>query len=187
MIKKLFTFLSCFAVAAALSAKVLSPAEKTFEVDYRNGKTDAVLAKGNAAATILHNETPEFSKQGLLVGEGKASLRYDTAGNLNPASGAIEILFENTTLNWNDKRKHILLQCIGKNLTLYIYKHSTDGLGAFFGNREPKWNAFSRAVPSRLGEKKLYHLVINYSAESVQCFVDRINLPSTKHCTSLSE
>ncbi len=172
MIKKLFTFLSCFAVAAALSAKVLSPAEKTFEVDYRNGKTDAVLAKGNAAATILHNETPEFSSQGLLVGEGKASLRYDTAGNLNPASGAIEILFENTSLNWNDKSKHILMQCIGKNLTLYIYKHSTDGLGAFFGNREPKWNAFPRAVPSRLGEKKLYHLVINYSAESVQCFVD---------------
>ncbi len=184
--KKLLTVLGCFAAAMVLCAGESLDAAKTFEADYRSRKIAPVVAKGNAAAKVVLGTAPEFSAQGLVVGKGKASLRYDTAGNLNSSNGAIEILFENTALDWNDKSKLILIQSLGKDLTFYIYKHSTDGLGAFFGNRAvKKWSAFPRAIPKRLGDKKLYHLVINYSDKEVQCFVDGKLMRSIKSTTAL--
>ena len=171
--KKLLTVFGCFAAVALLGAGETLDAAKTFEVDYRSGKTAPVVAKGSVASKVVLETAPEFSAQGVVIGKNKASLRYEASGNLNPSSGAIEMVIENTDLNWNDKSKLILIQCIGKDLTFYIYKHSTDGLGAYFGVRgEKKWSAFPRAVPAKLGGKKLYHLVINYSDKNVQCFVD---------------
>ncbi|MBQ9803915.1 MAG: metallophosphoesterase [Lentisphaeria bacterium] len=164
--KKLFTIFTVL-LTAVLGA---APAAKIFEADYRTGKADAVIAKGDPAAKFTGQ--PEFTPQGVVIGKGKTSLRYNSAGNLNAASGAIEICFDSGNLNWHDAKKLILMQCIGKDLTFYIYKHSTDGLGAYFGNRDPKWTAFPRATAPRLGGKKLYHLVINYSGDAVECYVD---------------
>lgn len=184
--KKLLTALCCLTAAMVLCAGESPDAAKTFEADFRSGKTAPVVAKGNVAAKVVLGTAPEFSAKGLVVGKGKASLRYDAAGNLNSGSGAIEILFENTDLIWDDPSKLVLLQSIGKDLTFYIYKHSKDGLGAFFGNRAvKKWSAFPRAIPKRLGDKKLYHLVINYSDKEVQCFVDGKLMRSIKSTTAL--
>ena len=116
--KKLFTIFTVL-LTVVLGAV---PAEKIFEADYRTGKADAAVAKGDPAAKFTGQ--PEFTPQGLVVGKGKTSLRYNTAGNLNTAAGAIEISFDSGNLNWNNATKLILLQSLGKNLTLYIYKHS---------------------------------------------------------------
>ena len=108
--KKLLTALCCLTAAMVLCAGESPDAAKTFEADFRSGKTAPVVAKGNADVKVVLGTAPEFSAKGLVVGKGKASLRYDAAGNLNSGSGAIEILFENTDIIWDDPSKLVLLQ-----------------------------------------------------------------------------
>ncbi len=142
-----------------------------FEADYRNGKTDAVYAAGSAKGQSVDGD-PELSEKGLAVGEGKSSIRYTSSKNLNKGTGAVEVLFENTTYDWNSPVKNMLVQSNSKELTFYIYKHSNDGVGAFIANHNPKWSAFPRQIPKKLEGRKLTHLVFNYSPENVQVYVD---------------
>ena len=181
--KKMILWAAALLTQAVFAADLT--ANLTFAADYRTGKADAVVAKGDPAAKFTGQ--PEFTPQGVVIGKCKTSLRYNSAGNLNAAAGAIEICFDSGDLNWHDAKKLILIQCIGKDLTFYIYKHSTDGLGAYFGNRDPKWTAFPRAVPKRLGGKKLYHLVINYSGNAVECYVDGKLMRSMKVASAPAE
>ena len=171
---------------------------KLFDVDYRklhySGHADAQFAKGSPKGTILHQSKPRYDveamesiNRGLLVGKDSASVRYLSAGNLNPRQGTIEISFTNYEWDFNSKGVYILLQAVGKDTTLYIYKHDLDGVGAYIGNDKPKWSVFPRQISKKITGRTAHHLVVTYSTESVQCYLDGLLVRDMKIQSPISD
>ncbi len=178
-----------FAMLAAVSTAfaVASPLDKInesrlFDIDYRKldnspKPVDAQFAKGSPQGRVLHEARPRFDVEameaichGIMVGEGCASIRYKTEGNLNPKTGSIEILFENTQWDWDNKDTHMLLQCVGPEMTIYIYKSGLNGCGAYIGGKNPKWGVFPRETIKKLSGRGKNHLLVTYSPEAVECY-----------------
>ncbi len=183
--QKLFTLLGVAALAtlvAADSPLETAKAARLFDIDYRLLQTsenpaDAQFAKGSPKGRVLHEPRLRFDVEpmetichGIMVGEGCGSVRYKSEGNLNPKVGTIEILFENTQWDWDNKETHVLMQCLGKDSALYIYKYSSDGCGAYIGNTNPKWSVFPRQLVKDLSGRGPNHLLVTYSPKEIQLY-----------------
>ena len=173
--------LSAVALWAAQADMETIRQSRLFDIDYRQLhnelKWDAQYAKGAPEARVLHELRPRFDVEpmeainhGVMVGEGCASLRYKSKDNLNPQQGSIEILFENTQWDWDNGEIHVLMQCLGKKSTLYIYKYGKDGCGVYIGSAEPKWSVFPRQLIRHLSGRGQNHLLVTYSPVEVKFY-----------------
>lgn len=170
-------------------------AARLFEVDYRplhnSGHADAQFAKGSPKGQILQEARPRYDvepmeaiNRGLMVGDGCASVRYESEGNLNPIRGSVEVVFTNYLWDWDARGVHIFMQCLGQNTTLYVYKHHLDGVGAYLGVKSPKWSFFPRQTVNKLKGRGPNHLLLTYSPEAVRLYRNgllvREGTPETK-------
>ena len=191
--KKTFAFILSMLAVSLLAGNVdMKKIEdsRLFDVDYRklhySGHADAQFAKGSPKGRILHELRPRYDveamesiNRGLMVGEGCASVRYKSAGNLNPVNGSIEIVFTNYAWNWNEPGVHIFMQCLGKESTLYLYKHNMDGVGSYVASKDPKWSLFPRVMLNKLKGNTPNHMVLTYSPESVRLYFNGLLVRET--------
>lgn len=192
-------------LAAALSQDSLKPMQKlqaadlpeqkqeqadsglapvTFTVDYTES-TDTVKAQeaaGDANGTlclgskaVFDFDTMAHTIRGLYVGENVVSVRYSTAGNLNPAEGAIEMVIKADDWQWNDNNIHIFLQLITMDQgvgKLYIYKYKTSGLAAYIELNGTGKKLFMNVPVANWKDKSWHHVVVTYSPEIINFYVD---------------
>ena len=179
--KKLMLLASCVLMQAVFAADLSG--NITFAADYRTGSAVPQIAKGGKSYRTLLNGKLTFADGGLLVGNDKCSLRYPVAGNLNPGSGAVEMLVRNVDWELGDNLMHTFFCASGKSGTFYIYKFKKDGLGGCFAliSDSSRKSYFPRQMVKRLSGNAARHLVVNYTPESYAFYLDG-KLVSEREC-----
>lgn len=151
----------------------------TFGVNFTLSQTEfkAQFAAGDPIPQVLHEpkarvdfEPMATINNGLLVGDGCASLRFSSAKNLNDENGSIELVVKSMDWDWDDTQKHIFMQSLGKEATLYIYKHAGDGFGAYVGIG--KKHFFPRKQCKNWKKNEKHHFLLTYAGEKIQLFLD---------------
>ena len=178
-------FLAVGMLCASLCAATLKELEqeRLFDADFMAmwlAKTaDAQFAKGSSKATVKNGQRPLFDEEttesichGIRVGEGCPSVAYETEGNFGKTEGTFELVLENREWDATDKGTYLWLQCLGKDSTLYIYKHGNDGCGVYLGSKEPKWSCFPRIPPTKFPPKGRHHFAFTYSPTEVRLYID---------------
>ncbi len=184
MLKKLLTCMACAAVTvfAVENVKELEK-DRLFDADFaamwQAQTVDAQFATGSPKGIILQGTRPTFDAdpteaicQGIIVGEDCAAIRYQTEGNFAPESGTFEVVFANNAWDGNSAGTYMIASCLGKNSTLYIYKHGNDGVGVYLGNPNPKWSCFPRVLAPKFTVKGRHHLVFTYTPTEVRLYMD---------------
>jgi len=156
---------------------------ETFHADYLQQEIDAMHASGQTNATLLHQSSASFDinpvtgkTEGLMVGNGQASLSYETAGNLPATNGSIEVRFKPIDWNPSTNTYHMLFQTATAGSTppakLYIYKASQNGLGVYFSVNSSNSVFMARSI-TNWNNHIYHHLVLTYEQEGdAVLFVD---------------
>ena len=174
----IMTLCSCAFATGVLAADLDSAI--IFEADYTKSRTEfnAQKAEGNPTGRLLHSdkyqidfEPMEAINNGAMIGRNCASIRYSAEKNLNPGTGSIELVVKSLDWEWNDDQVHIFMQSLngGKN-SFYFYKHSGDGVGAYFSNGEKR--IFPRRMPRNWKKDEKHHLLVTYDRQMVRLYFD---------------
>ncbi len=167
-----------FAAVAMISAAVFGidlSANLIFEADYSKGTAAPVVAKGSTKFSPLLDGKITFKDGGLITGKNVASVRYSGPGNLNPGSGAIEMLVRNIDWSWDDDKMHTLFYANdNKGAICYIYKYKKDGLGGCFvvSDGTSRKSYFPRQMIKKLEGTDSKHIVVVYSPDSYAFYMD---------------
>lgn len=166
--------------AAVLSGMALSAAPKaedilaarTFAVDYTKSQdtVKAQFAKGKPDGRIMPGNIPlrfdfdvlSTTNYGLQVGAGRAGVRYDGIANFPLNGGTIEMTIKNIDWEYPEKKVHLFMQPISADLTMFVYKHSNDGLGVYVLNKKSKKSLFLRAMPKDWKSNSIHHLAYTW-------------------------
>ena len=119
--------------------------ELTFKADYTEADRAVTpdISAGSAQATVHLEKKPLFDFDtmahtiwGLSIGEGAASVGYESADNLPKAKGSLEFTLKPQDWRGDDAKAHMFLQTVVSGRTplgkLFIYKYKTSGLAVHF-------------------------------------------------------
>ncbi|MBO7328056.1 MAG: hypothetical protein J6W00_04710 [Lentisphaeria bacterium] len=147
-------------------------AARTFDVNYilSQETVKAQFAKGNPNGMLTPSGIPmrfdydilSTTNYGLQIGENRASVRYDGKDNFPSKSGTIEMTIKNIDWEYTDKKVHVFFCTISSNITLYVYKHSGDGIGVYLKNNKSGKSLFLRAMPKDWKLNSIHHLAYTW-------------------------
>ena len=147
-------------------------AARTFAVNYTLSQETVKVqfAKGKAEGTLLPKNIPmrfdfdvlSTTNYGLQIGPGRACVRYDGKDNFPLKGGSIEMTIKNMDWEYPEKKVHMFLRPVSKNITMYVYKHSHDGLGVYVQNLATKKSLFLRNLPADWKSNSIHHMVYTW-------------------------
>ena len=171
---KITKFLAVLLAAASLSDLSAAPkhediiAARTFAADYTKsqetvkaqfavGRPDGKLVPANRKLRFDF-DVLSTTNYGIQVGADRAGVRYDGIANFPLKGGTIEMTIKNIDWEYKSKKVHMFLSTIAKDLTMYVYKHSNDGLGVYVRNNKTKKSLFLRTMPKDWKPNSIHHL-----------------------------
>ena len=147
-------------------------AARTFDANYilSQDTVKAQFAKGNPNAMLTPAGIPlrfdydilSTTNYGLQIGENRASARYDGKDNFPVKSGTIEMTVKNIDWEYSDKKIHLFFCTVSPAITLYIYKHSGDGIGVYIKNKKTGKSLFQRTMPKDWKLNSIHHLAYTW-------------------------
>ena len=147
-------------------------AAQTFAVNYTLSQetVKAQFAKGNPEGTLLPEGIPmrfdfdvlSTTNYGLHIGPKRACVRYDGKGNFPLKGGTIELTIKNMDWEYPEKKVHMFIKPMSKDITMYVYKHSHDGLGVYVQNVKTKKSLFLRSMPKDWKSNSIHHLAYTW-------------------------
>ena len=120
--------------------------QETVKAQTAKGKPDGTLVPAGRAVRFDFDPL-STTNYGLQVGADRAAVRYDGAGNFPERGGTIEMTVKNCDWEYNASKVHLFLNTVAKDLTMYVYKHSNDGLGVYVKNNLTGKALFLRKMP----------------------------------------
>lgn len=145
---------------------------RIFTVNYTLSQetVKAQLAKGNPEGTLqpagrkmrFDFDPLSTTNYGLQVGAGRAGVRYDAAGNFPTNGGTIEMTVKNCDWEYDAPKVHLFMNTVAKDLTMYVYKHSRDGIGVYVKNNLTKKSLFLRIMPKDWKSNSIHHLAYTW-------------------------
>ena len=175
---KITKFLAVLLAAASLSDLSAAPkhediiAARTFAADYTKsqetvkaqfavGRPDGKLVPANRKLRFDF-DVLSTTNYGIQVGADRAGVRYDGIANFPLKGGTIEMTIKNIDWEYKSKKVHMFLSTIAKDLTMYVYKHSNDGLGVYVRNNKTKKSLFLRTMPKDWKPNSIHHLTYTW-------------------------
>ena len=160
-----------FELSAAPKMEEIESA-RTFVANYTLSQESvkAQLAKGKADGKILpagrklrfDYDILSTTNYGLQVGAERAAVRYDALANFPHNGGTIEMTVKNMDWEYNSKQVHMFFSTVASDLTMYIYKHSDDGLGVYARNNKTKKSLFLRTMPKDWKSNSIHHIAYTW-------------------------
>ena len=147
--------------AARLFAADYTKSQETVKAQFAKGKPDGRLLPGNRAMRFDF-DVLSTTNYGLQVGKDRAGVRYDAMGNYPLRGGSIELTVKNIDWEYNAKGVHLFMQPISADLTMFVYKHSNDGIGVYVRNNKTKKSLFLRRMPKDWKSNSIHHLVYTW-------------------------
>jgi len=158
-------------LAAAPKPEEIASA-RIFAVDYTKSQESvkAQLAKGSPEGRILPAGRPlrfdfdplSTTNYGLQVGADRVAVRYEGKGNFPTRGGTIELTIKNCDWEYQAAKVHMFLSPVSKDLIMYVYKHSNDGIGVYAKNNRTKKTLFLRAMPKDWKSNSIHHLAYTW-------------------------
>ncbi|MFA5689684.1 MAG: glycoside hydrolase domain-containing protein [Kiritimatiellales bacterium] len=169
--KKLFYFLfTAGAVFFTTSGESLYQTNETFHAEYLQQQIHAAHAAGSTQAVVLHQSTATFDinpvtkkNEGLKVGNGCASLSYQTVGNLPSTAGSIEIRFKPVDWDAAVSEDYMIFQTT-TDTKLVIYKRTVNGIAVHFTINDSPAPVFLYRSITNWQNHIFHHLVFTYDA-----------------------
>ena len=162
---------TAFELAAAPKAEEIVGA-RIFAVNYTASQTSvkAAFAKGSPEGTLLPAgralrfdfDPLSTTNYGLLVGADRPGVRYAAPGNFPARGGTIEMTVKNCDWEYKAPKVHMFMSTVAKDLTMYVYKHSNDGVGVYARNNLTKKSLFLRAMPKDWVLNGIHHLAYTW-------------------------
>ena len=175
---KITKFLSLLLTTAAFVDLSAAPkhedivAARTFVVDYTKSQetVKAQFSKGKAEGKLIPADRKmrfdfdilSTTNYGLQVGADRAGVRYDGVANFPLKGGTIEMTIKNMDWEYKSKKVHMFFSTIAKDLTMFVYKHSDDGLGVYVRNNVTKKSLFLRTMPKNWKVNSIHHLAYTW-------------------------
>ena len=177
---KQIKFLSVLLAAASATALLAAPkaeeitAARSFAVDYTKSQetVNAQFALGKPNGRLAPANIPmrfdfdvlSTTNYGLQVGAGRAGVIYDGVANFPVNGGTIEMTIKNIDWEYQSKSVHMFLQPIasGNAITMFVYKHSDDGVGVYLSNNKTKKKLFLRSMPKGWKSNSIHHLAYTW-------------------------
>ena len=147
--------------AARIFAVDYTKSQETVKAQLSGGRPDGRLMPADRAMRFDF-DVLSTTNYGLQVGTDRAGVRYDGIGNFPTRSGSIEMTIKNIDWEYNTKAVHLFLQPIASDLTMFIYKHSNDGIGVYTRNNKTKKTLFLRKMPKDWKLGGIHHLVYTW-------------------------
>ena len=145
---------------------------RTFTMNYTLSQetVKAQFALGNPEGKLLPAKRAvrfdfdplSTTNYGLKVGADRASVRYDGLKNFPLRGGTIEMTIKNCDWEYQQKKVHMFLSTTAPDLTMYIYKHSDDGIGVYTRNAQTKKSLFLRTMPKDWKSNSIHHLAYTW-------------------------
>ena len=172
---KFFMMLFAAALCGALPAAP-NPADiiaaRIFSVNYTLSQETikAQLAKGNPEGTLVPGKIPvrfdydilSTTNYGLQIGAGRAAARYNGKDNFPFNGGTLEMTIKNIDWEYSEKKVHMFLSTVSPDISMFVYKHSLDGLGVYVQNKKTKKSLFLRHMPKDWKSNSIHHLAYTW-------------------------
>ncbi len=148
-------------------------AARTFAVDYTKSQetVKAQFALGKPDARLMPALPMRFdfdvlstTNYGLLVGGGRAAAVYDGKGNFPVNGGTIEMTVKNVDWEYDSKSVNLFVHPVvkGNTVTMFVYKHSRDGIGVYLKNNANQKHLFLRRLPKNWQSNSIHHLAYTW-------------------------
>ena len=171
LLTTLFLAESTWSIYAAPKIEEITAA-RIFAINYTQSQetVKAQFAKGNPGGTLIPSNFPvrfdfdplSTTNYGLLAGKDRAGVRYNATGNFPVSGGTVEMTIKNCNWEYNSKTTHMFMSTIARDLTMYIYKHSNDGIGVYVRNNLTKKSLFLRTMPKDWKINSIHHLAYTW-------------------------
>ena len=135
--------------------------QETVKAQFALGRPDGKLIPPNRAMRFDFDPL-STTNYGLQVGAGRAGVRYDGIANFPLRGGTIEMTIKNCDWEYPSKKVLMFLSIASSDLTMYVYKHSNDGLGVYTRNSKTKKSLFLRRMPKDWKSNSIHHLAYTW-------------------------
>ena len=135
--------------------------QETVKAQFALGNPEGKLVPASRAVRFDFDPL-STTNYGLKVGADRASVRYDGLKNFPLQGGTIEMTIKNCDWEYKSKQVHMFLSTTAPDLTMYIYKHSDDGIGVYTRNAQTKKSLFLRTMPKDWKSNSIHHLAYTW-------------------------
>ena len=146
---------------ARIFAMNYTKSQETVKAQFAKGNPNGTLVPANIAMRFDFDPL-STTNYGLQVGANRAGVRYQAAGNFPTSGGTIEMVIKNCDWEYQSRNVHMFLSTIAKDLKMYIYKHSNDGIGVYVKNELTKKSLFLRSMPKNWKINTIHHLAYTW-------------------------
>ena len=135
--------------------------QETVKAQFALGRPDGKLIPADRAMRFDFDPL-STTNYGLQVGANRAGVRYDGIANFPLRGGTIEMTIKNCDWEYPSRKVLMFLSTVSPDLTMYVYKHSNDGLGVYTRNNKTKKSLFLRRMPKDWKSNSIHHLAYTW-------------------------